>query len=156
MRVTAVQDSLVLPYIDPHSQKYKSITKYQGFRHLTFVLYRRGRHESTNQLRSIKGFGTCHLYFLESINSKVQINYEVSRVPAFDICTFLNLSTRKYKSTKKFQWVQRLLFVLQQSRVRCSGRIQVQSPRQLRVCRNGSNTVRITVSFTRQIQRRIL
>ena len=57
MRVTAVQDSLVLPYIDPHSQKYKSITKYQGFRHLTFVLYRRGRHESANQLRSIKGFG---------------------------------------------------------------------------------------------------
>jgi len=112
MRVTAVQDSLVLPYIGPHGQKYKSIAKYQGFRHLAFVLCRRGRHESTNQLRSIKGFGIWFLYFVDVAVMKVQINYEVSRVSALFICTFLNQSTRKYKSTKKFQWVQGLLFVL--------------------------------------------
>ena len=44
-------------------QKYKSITKYQRFRDLSFVFCRPGCHESTNDLRSINGFNLCRLYF---------------------------------------------------------------------------------------------
>ena len=92
MRVTAVQDSLVLPYIGlhdigPHGQKYKSITKYQGFRHLAFVLCRRVRYESTNQLRSFNGSGIWLLYFVDAAVMKVQINYVVSMGPAVAVCT---------------------------------------------------------------------
>ena len=45
------------------SRKYKSLTMFQWFQHLAFVLWQSCQLESTNDLRSIKGSGACSLYF---------------------------------------------------------------------------------------------
>ena len=51
----------------------------------------------TNDLRSFNGSGTWLLYLLGLADSKVQMIYEVSTVPAPGFCTLAILPAREYK-----------------------------------------------------------
>ncbi len=113
---------------NPSSRKYKSFTKYQRFRRSAFVLWRSGRHESTNDLRSFNGSSTCLLYFADTAFMKVQMIHEVSTAPALGFCTLAAQQSRKYKSLTKFQWFQRSPFVLWRFLPRGKGRIPVCAP----------------------------
>ena len=61
------------------SRKYKSLTMFQWFQHLAFVLWQSCQLESTNDLRSFNGSSTWLLYFGNPASSRVQMIYEASR-----------------------------------------------------------------------------
>ena len=69
------------------SRKYKSLTMFQWFQHLAFVLWQSCQLESTNDLRSFNGSSTWLLYFGNPASSRVQMIYEASRGQALAVCT---------------------------------------------------------------------
>ena len=53
--------------------------------------------KSTNDYHSFNGSGIRLLYFVGQADEKVQMIYEVSRVPALAFCTLSARLSRKYK-----------------------------------------------------------
>ena len=104
------------------SRKYKSLTMFQWFQHLAFVLWQSCQLESTNDLRSFNGSSTWLLYFGNPASSRVQMIYEASRGQALAVCT-LAFSALLHRANTR--------------------RMPVHAPRQIRICRgNNSNYCR--------------
>ena len=95
------------------SRKYKSLTMFQWFQHLAFVLWQSCQLESTNDLRSFNGSSTWLLYFGNPASSRVQMIYEASRGPALAVCTLPFAALLHGANTR---------------------RMPVHAPRQIRIC----------------------